>query len=396
MTRVRIGRCRHRCAVAACAALLMATALPSAAADERATTEAEPGLLTRFGAMTKHLYETVDVTAIAPSLQAADDAIHAPATQRVFGEIGDAFAAFVDTAGSTMRPIAEGASEVLTGPRATRSYAAAGALAHDLAAGLRHRFVDPLLAMTGGGPSAPTPPADDIRPAALRTALAPEGNFGPLEDSLRAAVEADDPLEGFNRYMFDINDRLRLRLFHPVTDFYLRVTSTPVQAGVRHFFANLREPVTIASSLLEGQFGDAGNATARFGLNTTLGVAGIFDPATTMGYPEKMRDLEETLCVYGLPSGPYLVLPIFGPGTLRDAAGRLATLVAYYEAMGVTVYVPYRISDLAVQSIDVQDKLKQLYSMSVDPYVTQRAIYLTARGLNCGRQGPVEREFFPK
>ncbi len=115
-----------------------------------------------------------------------------------------------------------------------------------------------------------------------------------------------------------------------------------------------------------------------------------------MGYPRKMRDLEETLCLYGLPSGPYLVLPIFGPGTIRDAAGRLATLVAYYEAMGAPLYVPYRITDIALQSIDIQDKLTQLNSISVDPYVTQRAIYLTGRSLNCGQQVTVEREFFMK
>lgn len=181
-----------------------------------------------------------------------------------------------------------------------------------------------------------------------------------------------------------------------MTDFYLQVTTPPVQAGVRNFFANLREPVTIASSLLEGELGDAGNATARFGLNTTVGIVGIFDPATTMGYPAKARDLEETLCVYGLPSGPYLVLPIFGPGTIRDAAGRLATLVAYYEAMGAPIYIPYRVTDIAIQSIDIQRKLTQLDAISIDPYVAQRAIYLTAHKLNCGRQGPVEREFFTK
>ena len=193
------------------------------------------------------------------------------------------------------------------------------------------------------------------------------------------------------------NDRLRLRLLHPVTDFYLRVTSPPVQAGVRRFFSNLREPVTIASSLLEGELYDAGNATARFGLNTTLGIIGIFDPAARMGYPPRARDLEETLCVYGLPSGPYLVLPILGPGTIRDAAGRLATLVVYYEAMGASLYVPYRITDIALQSIDIQDKLTQLNSISIDPYVTQRVIYLTARSLNnCGQQATVEREFSTK
>lgn len=392
-----IGSFGRRCAVASGAMLIaMIAAAVALAADDAAKSGESPAMLSQLGAFAKQVYRTLDEKAVGPSLRAAQDAITAPATQRLFGQIGDAANALADTAGATMRPIAAEAGALLTGPQARQSYETAGALAQDIAAGLRHYVVDPVLAATGARPQAAMPARSGTPPPAVLAATPPYGNFGPLDEDLRAAVEADDPLEGFNRLMFDLNDRLRVRLFHPVTDFYLRTTTPPVQAGVRNFFANLREPVTIASSLLEGEFRDAGNATARFGLNTTVGIVGIFDPAAAMGYPAKMRDLEETLCVYGLPSGPYLVLPIFGPGTIRDAAGRLTTLVAYYEAMGVSIYVPYRITDIAVQSIDVQRKLTLLDSISVDPYVTQRAIYLTARKLNCGRQGPVEREFFTK
>jgi phospholipid-binding lipoprotein MlaA len=376
-----------RCAVAACAALsILALPLLAAGANEETKDDERPGLLSQLGAIAAQAYETIDESAIGPSLRAAEDAINAPATRKVFGQIGDAASSLASSADATIRPIAEGAATLVTGPWTQQFYQAAGAVAQDLAERLRHRMVDPSLATV----------TDEQRSAALLTATTREGNFGPLDETLRSAVEADDPLEGFNRYMFDLNERLRLRLFHPVTDFYLRVTTPPVQTGVRHFFSNLREPVTIASSLLQGNFDDAGNATARLGLNSTIGIIGIFDPAASMGYPPKMRDLEETLCAYGLPPGPYLVLPIFGPGTIRDAAGRLATLVAYYEAMGASLYVPYRITDIAVQSIDVQDKLTQLNSMSIDPYVTQRAVYLTAHSLNCGRQSTVEREFFTK
>jgi phospholipid-binding lipoprotein MlaA len=213
---------------------------------------------------------------------------------------------------------------------------------------------------------------------------------------LRAAIDADDPLEEFNRVMFGMNDRLRNRILYPVTHFYLQVTSPPVQQGVRNFFANLREPVTIASSLLEGQFAAAGTATARFGINTTIGLIGIMDPATAMGYRANPRDLEEALCVHGVPAGPYLVLPLFGPGTIRDAAGRIATVIAYYEAMGSTLYVPYRITDIAVRSIDVQGQLDRLNATSLDPYVAQRVLVLSARALDCGRQSEVGREYFHK
>jgi phospholipid-binding lipoprotein MlaA len=385
----------RRLAVAACAALSIAAPPPAAAGDGSAQNDERPGLLGQLGAIAAQAYETIDETAIAPSLHAAEEAIDAPAAQQVLGQIGDTARALVSTAGATLRPLAEGAVALLTGPLATQAYRTAGSAAQEVATGLRHRVADPLLAAVHPRRDANLVPVA-AAPSGALLAAAPEFNFGPLDDALRTAVEADDPLESFNRVMFDLNDRLRLRLFHPVTDFYLRVTSPPVQAGVRHFFFNLREPVTMASSLLQANFDDAGNATMRFGLNTTLGIVGIFDPAASMGYPPRMHDLEETLCTYGIPSGPYLVLPIFGPGTIRDATGRLATLVAYYEAMGATLYIPYRITDIAVQSIDVQDKLTKLNSMSVDPYVVQRSIYLTTRNTNCGRQATVEREFFTK
>jgi phospholipid-binding lipoprotein MlaA len=141
---------------------------------------------------------------------------------------------------------------------------------------------------------------------------------------------------------------------------------------------------------------DAGNATARFGINTTLGIVGLFDPASQLGFPVRPRNLEETLCVYGLPSGPYVVLPILGPATFRDAVGRLATVVAYYEVMGLTVYVPYRISDISLQYAEAKDKVAFINSMSLDPYVVQKALYLTTRNLSCGRQADIDREFFTK
>jgi phospholipid-binding lipoprotein MlaA len=387
MTVPLTGHPWRRRAVAAYAALGILASPPLAAgADETAKNDERPGLLSQLVAIAAQTYGAVDETAIAPSLRAAEDVINAPATQQVFARIGDAASSLGSAAGATIRPIVEGVAALATRPWAIQSYEAARAAAADLATGLRHRMVDPFL----------TTVSDGQHPPVLLATTTREGNFGPLDETVRAAVEAEDPLEGFNRYMFELNERLRLRLFHPVTDFYVRVTSPPVQAGVRHFFSNLREPVTIASSLLQGNLDDAGNATARFSINTTIGIIGFFDPAASMGYPRKMRDLEETLCLYGLPSGPYLVLPIFGPGTIRDAAGRLATLIAYYEAMGASLYVPYRITDIALQSIDIQDKLTQLNSISIDPYVTQRVIYLTARSLNCGQQATVEREFFTK
>jgi phospholipid-binding lipoprotein MlaA len=326
-----------------------------------------------------------------------------PSSGGAFHERASAAAAsLTEKAGAVLRPLAEAAREAVSGPAAARTLAVAGAMARDLGSRMRRSLVDPIVAVASGrGTTAEVAAGASSRagatPAILPVAAAvPPALPEHLEDRLRDAATIDDPLEEFNRLMFDVNVRLRARLIHPVTDFYLRVTAPPVQAGVRNFFANLREPATIASSLIEGEFADAGNASARFGINSTIGVVGVFDPATELGYPSRPHDLEETLCVLGLPSGPYLVLPIFGPGTIRDAVGRITTVAAYYEVMGLTVYVPYRATDIAVRSIDVQDQLARLYATSIDPYVAERVLCLSTRGLGCGRQAAAERELFTK
>lgn len=217
----------------------------------------------------------------------------------------------------------------------------------------------------------------------------------PQPDLLRN-MKGEDPFEPVNRIVFDMNANLRLAVFDPVAGFYLAHTTSAVQARVRNFFANLHEPVTVVASALEGRFADAGTAAARFGINTTLGVGGLFDPAARFGLTVEKRNLEQALCLSGLPAGPYLVLPILGPATVRDAAGRLATLVAYFEVMGVYVYVPYRLSDLALQYADHRDRISFLDSLSRDPYVAQRALYLTARNMACGDQAALDRQFLTK
>src|SRR6185437_14849700 len=169
----------------------------------------------------------------------------------------------------------------------------AGAMARYLGSRMRRSLVDPVVAAAAGRGTTPEAVAGASRHTGATPAILPAAAVVPpalpehLEDRLREAAAVDDPLEEFNRLMFEVNVRLRARLIHPVTDFYLRVTTPPVQAGVRNFFANLREPATIASSLIEGDFADAGNASARFGINSTIGVGGVFDPATELGYPSR-------------------------------------------------------------------------------------------------------------
>jgi phospholipid-binding lipoprotein MlaA len=209
-------------------------------------------------------------------------------------------------------------------------------------------------------------------------------------------LNGSDPLEPFNRLMFQLNGGLQSGVFAPVSELYLDHTSEGVQFGVGNFFRNLREPATFVSAALEGQLDDAGTAAARFGINTTLGIAGFRDPATELGYTVRPRNLEETLCVYELPSGPYLVLPLFGPATLRDATGRIGTNVMYFEVMGLSVYVPYRLAAFAVQYGNIKEKMDLINKLSPDPYTAQRAMYLAMSELGCSEQAALHREFLAR
>ena len=135
------------------------------------------------------------------------------------------------------------------------------------------------------------------------------------------AAAADDPLEPMNRYFFDFNQKLDRNAALPAATFYTATMPNPARRGIHNFLDNLGGPVNVVNDILETQFGNAGNAAARFLVNTTIGVAGIFDMATDWGLPARNRDFGETLGGYGVPQGPYLVLPFRGPTAMRDIGG---------------------------------------------------------------------------
>ena len=214
-------------------------------------------------------------------------------------------------------------------------------------------------------------------------------------DALRSLAE-DDPLEPLNRLVFALNRQFQAYILDPLSGVYLDQMPVGARSSLRNFFRNLREPATLVTSALEGEMHDAGIAGARFGINSTLGVIGFFDPATEMGLTVRPRNLEDALCRYGLPPGPYLVLPVLGPATLRDAAGRLATVVMYFEVMGGMVYLPYRLTDIAVQYTEARAKKDLIDSLASDPYVAQKIFYRTMTSLGCGRQVMLDRESKPR
>ncbi len=130
-----------------------------------------------------------------------------------------------------------------------------------------------------------------------------------------------DPWEKFNRSIYRFNDTLDRYAFRPVAKGYQKVTPQPVRTGITNFFINLRSPIVVLNDLLQGKVKQAGKDTARFVVNSTVGIAGFWDVAVRMNLPANDEDFGQTLGVWGVKSGPYLVLPFMGPSSVRDTAG---------------------------------------------------------------------------
>ena len=193
-------------------------------------------------------------------------------------------------------------------------------------------------------------------------------------------------LEGYNKAMFAINDGLDVALFKPLAKGYHTVMPDPAERGVRNFFSNLGEIRNILNDLLQGKGGQAVNDTGRFVVNTTLGVAGFFDVASLMGLDKpEGEDFGQTLGKWGVGSGSYLVLPLLGPSSLRDAPGRVVD--AFTNPVGYVDHVPTRNSLYGTDALSTRAELLEAeellggdkYQLVKDAYM-QRREYLVTDG----------------
>ena len=161
----------------------------------------------------------------------------------------------------------------------------------------------------------------------------------------RTFVDVPDPWEGFNRTMYDFNARFDEVVFLPLVNTYEFLLPDPAQEGVHNAIANLNEVPVFLNSVLQGEGLDAWVTFWRFVFNSTLGVAGVWDPAARMGMQARHEDFGQTLGVWGVGPGPYLVLPIYGPSGVRDGVGLLAdSTISYFEM------------DLIFQALDFEDR----------------------------------------
>jgi phospholipid-binding lipoprotein MlaA len=159
--------------------------------------------------------------------------------------------------------------------------------------------------------------------AALGAALLGAGCASvPSDPEARAEFrQTNDPLEPFNRRVFAVNQFLDRILIKPVAKGYVRAVPRPARDSIRNFVSNLNEPVVFANNVLQGQFRRAATTVGRFTLDSTVGVAGLFDFARTRGLRKQTGDFGQTLFAWGVPEGPYLVLPLLGPSNPRDCVG---------------------------------------------------------------------------
>ncbi len=206
------------------------------------------------------------------------------------------------------------------------------------------------------------------------------------------AEEVKDPWENWNRKVFSFNEGLDRVLLKPVAKGYRWITPDPVETGVRNVFSNLGEVLNIVNDLLQAKFSQAGNDTGRLLVNSTLGIAGIFDVAQHMGMPRNDgEDFDQTLEAWGVGSGNYLMLPFFGPSTVRGAPSLYLNSLA--NPVGYVDHVPTRNELYATDVVSTRaELLKAEDFVSGDKYLFIRDVYLQRREY-LYNDGQVEDDF---
>ncbi len=209
----------------------------------------------------------------------------------------------------------------------------------------------------------------------------------PLDADTEASVpRVWDPLEPVNRKTLRMNGVLDRWVFDPVTNAYAFVVPGPARMAVRRFLVNLNSPAVFANDLLQLAPLDAAVTVTRFGVNSTIGIGGLFDPATRLGLKGHAADFGETLALCGVPSGPYLILPALGPTTARDGTGYLVDLffqpLTYLLSPAPTllIYTSIQQGSVGLAAKDEHgEALRALEASSIDFYATLRSAYYQDR-----------------
>jgi len=215
--------------------------------------------------------------------------------------------------------------------------------------------------------------------SARASAPAQEGSGqGP---ALEAGTANPDPWESTNRGLFKINKGLDRAVIRPTATFYRHAVAHPIREGVGNVLSNLGEPVTFVNRLLQVRPTKAVNSAARFGVNSTIGILGIFDVATGAGLPADPSGFAQTLGRYGTPEGPFVFIPVLGPSSVRDLTGRIVDgfadpiNIVPYKGRSVVQPVAAVAGGLEAR-VALDATLKDVNRTATDPYATERSAFL--------------------
>jgi phospholipid-binding lipoprotein MlaA len=195
-------------------------------------------------------------------------------------------------------------------------------------------------------------------------------------------TEPNDPAETVNRGLFQVHEVLDGLILSPIAHIYNGVMPEAGQNGVRNALTNLTSPVVLLNSVLQGDFTNASHTVSRFVINSTIGVAGLFDVATPMGIPRQhSKDFGQTMGVYGVGTGPYIFIPVLGPSDARDALGLVADFFSdpFYYILNGNAYMALDVTRGIVKRNDLMPLTDRVHRDSFDVYATYRSIYLQNR-----------------
>lgn len=189
--------------------------------------------------------------------------------------------------------------------------------------------------------------------------------------------DPQDPIEPFNRAVFEFNSVVDKLIIRPVAKGYRWITPDPLRERIGNFSDNLREPLNMINAFLQGEFEQGMVSFWRFTINSTIGIAGINDVATSAGLPERREDFGQTLGTWGVGDSPYIVLPILGPSNGRDVVGKVADwfMDPFHYYLDSDDQIAFAVGQGLVERERLLDPIDDIYETSLDPYITFRSVY---------------------
>jgi phospholipid-binding lipoprotein MlaA len=227
---------------------------------------------------------------------------------------------------------------------------------------------------------------------------APEPGHDPLFGDGPGITEVFDPMEPMNRLVSDFNQGLDTWVLDPVTGVYDLVVPAPARKALRRALFNLDAPAVFVNDVLQLEPADAGLTATRFAINTVFGACGLLDVAALLGLEGHQSDFGQTMALYGMPSGPYLVLPVLGPTTVRDGTGFLVDFwfrptTYFLTPLSNVVFTSIRDGTAGLAALDAHGPaLDALEASAMDYYAALRSAYMQDREGQIWRRRPRPRE----